>query len=180
MIAPVINMNIFRNRCGRHKGLQHCTEYNMRVAGVLVPILLALTVISGCTANYGNISRQSDSENAVGLLDLADNWRAHDIYYATRHSSRPAAVMFDPKGDGKRLVGKSWYRIQDPVTLAKTIRTIQIWYRTAAVGVIRGPDNRLFGYMYTSPGLNIVVKLLDPDDPDTLYVSTLPRPKSGP
>jgi hypothetical protein len=135
-------------------------------------------VAAGCSSpNYGNIQRQTDADEPVSLKQLTDNWKDHDVFYATRYSSRPAAVMFDPKNDDKRLTGEGWYRIEDPVTLAKTIRIIQIWYSAATVGVVRSPDDRIFGYMYYPPGLNIPIKMVDEN---TLYVSTLPLPKSTP
>ena len=141
-------------------------------------MFMILIAITGCaTAEYGKIHKQTVAENEIKVTDLGDNWQDYDIYYATSNGSRPAAVMFDPKNDDRKLVGDSWRQIDDPVTLAKSIRTIQVWYRYAIVGVIQSPDARVFGYMYYPPQLNIPVKLLDEQ---TLYVSTLPLPKSGP
>lgn len=143
-----------------------------------VSLMLLMAALVGCaTDNYGKVQRQTGSDEAVSLKQLTDNWKDHDVYYATRYSSRPAAVMFDPRNDDKRLTGDGWYRIEDPVTLAKTIRIIQVWYRSAIVGVVRSPDDRIFGYMYYPSGLNIPIKMVDEN---TLYVSTLPLPKSTP
>ena len=150
----------------------------MKILKFLIPILLVLVVSTGCsTPNYGKIQRQTDTENQVKLTDLSDNWQDYDIYYATRDGTRPAAVMFDPKNDDKKLVGDSWREISDPVTLAKSVRVIQIWYRNPRVSVIQSPDERVFGYIYYPSYLNIPVKMIDEQ---TLYVSTPPLPKSAP
>ena len=150
----------------------------MKIINYLVAMLIVWVALAGCsTPNYGKIRKPTDSDEQVTIVQLGDNWQYYDVYYATRYSSRPAAVMFDPKSDDKKLVGKGWYKINDPVTLAKTIRIIQIWYSYAIVGIIKSPDGRVFGYMYYPPELNIPIRMLDER---TLSVSTLPLPESRP
>ena len=149
----------------------------LKSASYIGLILVAFVFFTGCAADYGRIHNQGDSENQITLADLSDHWEDYHIYYAAISGSRPAAVMFDPKSDDKKLVGESWRKIDDPVTLALTIRTIQVWYRYLSVGIIQSPDNRVFGFMYYPPQLDIPVKMLGPK---TLYVSSLPLPKSGP
>jgi hypothetical protein len=140
-------------------------------------VLVAFAVFMGCAADYGTIYTQDDSGNQIALTDLTDKWEDYDIYYATSSGSRPAAVLFDPRSDDKKLVAESWRKIDDPVTLAMSIRTLQIWYGYARVGIIKSPDNRVFGYMYYPPQLNITVRMIGEN---TLYVSTLPLQESGP
>jgi len=144
----------------------------------LIPLILLMAALIGCsTPHYGKIQGQTAPGEALSLEQLTDNWQDYDVYYATRYSSRPAAVMFDPKDDDRKLIGEGWYQIEDPVTLAKTIRIIQVWYNYVIVGVVRSPDERVFGYMYYPPDLNIPIRVVDGQ---TLYVGTLPLPRSAP
>jgi len=109
------------------------------------------------------------------VVELRENLKEYTVYYSNRWNSRPSAIMFDPKNDDKKLVGDSWYKIEDQETLSKTIRKIQQKYNYARVEIIKGPDNQVFGYMYYPHWLYIPVKKVGER---TLYVSTLPPHKS--
>jgi hypothetical protein len=111
------------------------------------------------------------------LAELRENWEEYTIYYSYRWDSRPSAIMFDPKNNGKKLVGDNWYKIEDQEALSETIRIIQEQYDYAKVEIIEGPDNKFFGYMYYPHWLNIPVKMVDER---ILYVSTLPPYQSAP
>ena len=47
------------------------------------------------------------------LTELRENWEEYTIYYSFRSDSRPSAIMFNPKNNGKKLVGDNWYKIED-------------------------------------------------------------------
>ncbi len=143
-----------------------------RLAGI---VILILAFIMGCSGNYGKLSKQTGTEDKMTLAELRENWEEYTIYYSYRWDSRPSAIMFDPKNNDKKLVGDSWYKIEDQEALSETIRTIQQQYDYAKVEIIEGPDNKFFGYMYYPYWLHIPVKIVDER---TLYVSTLPPYKS--
>lgn len=149
-----------------------------RLAGMAI---LMSVFVTGCTENYGRIRIQTDSDNIMTLEALRENWQDYSVYYTHRSGSTSSAaisaVMFDPKNDDKKLVGDSWIRIEDTDTLSEVIRIIQIWYGTARVVIIEGPDTQFFGFMYYSPWLQVPVKKIDER---TLYVSSLPPYKSAP
>ena len=143
-----------------------------KLAGI---VILIFAFIMGCFGTHGKISKQTGTENKMTLAELRENWEEYTIYYSGRWDSRPAAIMFDPKNDDKKLVGNSWYKIEDQETLSETISTIQHWYDSVRVDIIEGPDNQFFGYMYYPHRLYIPIKMVDER---TLYVSTLPPPPS--
>ncbi len=145
-----------------------------RLAGI---VILIFTFIMGCSGTYGKIRKQIDTEDEMTLAELRENWEEYTIYYSYRHDSRPAAIMFDPKNDDKKLVGDSWHKIEDQETLSETISIIQQRYDNAEVEIIEGPDNQVFGYMYYPSYLYVTVKVVDER---TLYVMSLPPPKSTP
>ena len=140
-------------------------------------VILIFAFIMGCSGTNGKIVKQTGTEDKMTLAELRENWEEYTIYYSYRWDSRPSAIMFDPKNNDKKLVGDSWYKIEDQETLSKTIRTIQEQYDYAKVEIIEGPDNKFFGYMYYPYWLDIPVKMVDER---TLYVSTLPPVKSAP
>ena len=138
-------------------------------------MLLSFVFIMGCFGSYGKTSKQTGVEDKMTVVELRENLKEYTIYYSNRWNSRPSAIMFDQKNDDKKLVGDSWYKIEDKETLAKTIRKIQQKYNYARVEIIKGPDNQVFGYMYYPHWLYIPVKKVGEQ---TFYVSTLPPHKS--
>ncbi len=145
-----------------------------RIAGI---VILIVAFIMGCSGTYGKISKQTGTEDKMTLAELRENWEEYTIYYSYRWDSRPSAIMFDPKNNDKKLVGDSWYKIEDQETLSETIIIIQQQYDYAKVEIIEGPDKQVFGYMYYPHWLNIPVKMVDER---TLFVSTLPPYQSAP
>jgi len=138
-------------------------------------MFIAFVSIMGCLGTYGKISKQTGTEDKMTLAELRENWDEYTLYYSGRWDSRPAAIMFDPKNDDKKLLGDRWHKIEDQETLSETISTIQRWYYSDRVYIITGPDNQVFGYMYYPHWLYIPIKMVDER---TLYVSTLPPPTS--
>jgi hypothetical protein len=145
-----------------------------RLTGILI---LIVALVMGCSGTYGKLSKQTGTENKMTLTELRANWEEYTIHYSYRWNSRPAAIMFDPKNNDKKLVGDNWYKIEDQATLSETISIIQQNYDYAKVEIIKGPDNQIFGYIYYPHWLNIPVKMVDKR---TLYVSTLPPHQSAP
>ncbi len=145
-----------------------------RLAGI---VILIFVFIMGCTGGYGNIGKQTDTEDKMTLGELRESWEEYTIYYSYRWDSKPSAIMFDPKNNDKKLVGDSWYKIEDQKTLSETIRIIQEQYDHCHVDIIEGPDNQFFGYIYYPHWLSLPVTVVDER---TLYVSTLPPYKSAP
>ena len=139
----------------------------------LTGIVMILWIIPGCLGNYGKIRMTSGDHNAT-IQDLKDNWENYDILYAGLATDSPSAIMFGPRADGKRLIGKKWM----PVTSRSVVEEIIGWLESyvnfpAVLYEILSPENVFFGYIYTSPTEQIVIKQIDPE---TLELENIPLP----
>ncbi len=148
-----------------------------RLAGI---VFLIFVLIVGCSGPNRNIRKQTDNEDKVTLAKLIEDFDDYDIYYTTRSGRWASAIMFDPKDDGKTLVGDWWVKIDDQEGLSESIRQIRMWYDNyARVLVIEGPENQTFGYIYISPWYIRVVQVKEVDE-RTLYVGNMPGYGSAP
>jgi hypothetical protein len=135
--------------------------------------LIITGLFSGCLSDYGTIRLAPGDPNAT-LQDLKDNWENYDILYAGLATDSPAALMFGPRADGKRLIGKKWM----PVTDASVVDEIVGWLNSyvnfpPTLYEILSPQGVFFGYIYTSPTEQIVIKQIDPE---TLELDNIPLP----
>lgn len=147
---------------------------NLKRALLFASILIFIT---GCTGNYGTISRQNKHAEKITIEGLTENWDDYDIYYGTRDGRWADALMFDPRGDDKKLTGDSWIRIEDKAALSNSIDKINSVYGRLGVHIIKGPDKQIFGYMYYSSDLHIPVKTVGEK---ALYVRKPPNSHSRP
>ena len=131
----------------------------------------------GCSANYGQIKKQTGADDKVTIAELRDNWDDYDIYYGMRSNRGTDAIMFDPKDNFQKLEGDSWVKIEDLETLDEKKEELQSIYSYAKVHIIEGVDNQFFGYMYYGGYFHVSVNIVDEQ---TLYVSSLPVYKSAP
>jgi hypothetical protein len=145
-----------------------------RFTGIFI-IIAALII--GCSANYGQIKKQTGADVKVTIAELRDNWDDYDIYYGMRSNRGTDAIMFDPKDNFKKLEGDSWVKIEDLETLDEKKEELQSIYSYAKVHIIEGVDNQFFGYMYYGGYFHVSVNIVDEQ---TLYVSSLPVYKSAP
>ncbi len=151
-------------------------KYGYPVAVVLIVVFL----ISGCSwlKGYGKIRVQSGPGKKVTVEELALNWHQYDIYYAGYYGKlsikHPSAVMFDPKGDDRCLVGDKWAKVEDKETLSELIDSIQrqkaLYY--PRVWRILGPHDQLHGYLFTALD-QVAIKVVDDN---AMYVYNLPEP----
>jgi len=136
-------------------------------------IFIITGLVSGCLGNYGKIRLASGDHNTT-IQDLKENWENYDILYAGLSTKSPSAIMFGPRADGKRLIGKKWM----PVTGRSVVDEIIEWLNAyvnfpPTLYEILSPDNVFFGYIYTSPTQQIVIKQIDPE---TLELENIPLP----
>ena len=129
--------------------------------------LLSFFFISAC-ASTGIPARH---KSGVTIQDLERDWNEYAAYYSTSSYGRPTAIMFDPKNDQNKLTGDGWTRVEDQGTLSVLISNIQAFARhTSTTWSIMGPDNQLFGYIFT-PSSRIPMKAVDEH---TVYVYRVP------
>jgi hypothetical protein len=80
---------------------------------------------------------------------LQKNWQDYFIYKDGPFGGVPIAVMFDPKNDDKTLPNHRWDKIEDTKSLSDTISWIKTKTEIPHVLRIMGPNDQLFGYVYT-------------------------------
>jgi len=129
--------------------------------------LLAFFLISGC-ASLGIPERR---QTGMTIQDLERAWNEYTVYYSATSGGIPTAIMFAPKNNETRLVGESWTRVEDRGTLSALIFRIKAFSKhTSSTWGIIGPNNRLFGYIFT-PSPRILMKAVDTH---TVYVYRVP------
>ncbi len=139
----------------------------------LTGILMVLWVVPGCLGNYGKI-RMATGDHRATIQDLKDNWENYDILYAGLATDTPSAIMFGPRNDGKRLMGRKWMPVTEQPVVVEIIDWLEAYVDFPPVLYqILSRENVFFGYIYTSPSEQIVVKQIDPE---TLELENIPLP----
>ena len=140
---------------------------------LLAVIFLMAGATSGCLENYGKFRPAPGDPNVI-LQDLRDNWENYDILYAGLATDSPSALMFGPRSDGKRLIGKKWMPVTDGSVVVEIIDWLNSYMNFPPVLYeILSPQDVFFGYIYTSPMEQIVIKQIDPE---TLELENIPLP----
>ena len=136
-------------------------------------VLTVLCMTAGCFGNYGKIRMASGDYNAT-IMELQENWENYDILYAGLSTDSPSAIMFGPRTDGKRLMGKQWVPVTDRAALDEIVGWLNSYVNCPpALYEILSPENVFFGYIYVSPTEQIVIKQIDPE---TLELDNIPLP----
>lgn len=136
-----------------------------------------VSLVSGCAwlKGYGKVRLSTEYGDDMTIQKLQANWNHYNVYYAGMSTSNPAGIMFDPKNDGRELVGDRWVRVEDKETVSDIISWIKTYTRFhPRLHVILGPDNQLYGYVFYAWGHDYVVA--KPIDDKTLYVYDLESP----
>jgi hypothetical protein len=143
----------------------------------LIILILTATLMHGCAwiKGYGKVRLVSKYGDDMSIQKLEENWDDYHVSYAGSSPSIPAAIMFDPKNDGRKLVGDRWTRVEDGKTVSEIIGWIKTYTQFfPSLHVILGPDNQLYGYVfYPRFADNIIGKLIDDR---TIYVYDLESP----
>jgi hypothetical protein len=119
----------------------------------LISVNLALILLLGCAAKggYGKLRIQYGRVDKVTIDQLAEQWRDYDIYYAGVRIPSVSAIVFDPKGDDRKLTYHEWW---EPVKSSEDLHDLIGGLRVAEfipeLWQIRGPDNQIYGYMFTA------------------------------
>ncbi|MFV9645784.1 MAG: hypothetical protein ACNYWU_08190 [Desulfobacterales bacterium] len=132
---------------------------NMAVIGFVLIFLM-----SGC-ANYGKLRLESGRAEKMTIQELQENWDDYSIYYADwRSVGWTGGIIFDPKKDGKTLVGDKWMKVEDKETLSQVVASIEAKNRYPRLYQILGPNDEFYGYMYLGPrrdNVNVFAKVID-------------------
>ena len=128
--------------------------------GLLAAILTPLSFGFAANNRYGKLTVE---RNMPTIEQLSKNWKHYYVYafYLSASQSRPYAIMFDPKNDGKKLkVHESWSRVKEKKQLRWLIAMVTRSESLVGMYVIHGPDKRTYGYMYTSHQ-DVTIRVVD-------------------
>ncbi len=154
---------------------------NFAVKAILVGGLHFLT---GCSVlqSYGRLAAEEKAGDGMTIEALEEYWEDYHVYFSgccgglQPLKEHPSAVMFDPKGDDKHLVGERWLKIESKHRLSELIDRIRKSERFESyyprLYRILGPDGEFYGYMFTS-WIHVVTK---PIEDKTMYVFDLEAP----
>jgi hypothetical protein len=128
--------------------------------GLLTAIL---TTVGFGFATKNRYGRVTVVPNMPTIEQLSKNWKNYYVYvfYLSASQSRPYAIMFDPKDDGRKLtVHKWWSRVKGRKHLTTLIAMLTRSESLVGMWVIHGPDKRTYGYMYTSHN-DVAIRVVD-------------------
>jgi hypothetical protein len=119
---------------------------------LLVPGMVLFILISGCAAKmekFGEVLPQPKGEKQMTIEMLQENWQNYIVYQDGPLGGVPIAIMFDPRNDDKTLATHRWVEIKDKKSLSDVIGWIKTRVEFPHVLRIMGPNDQLFGYVYT-------------------------------
>jgi len=149
-----------------------------------VPSLIAMTVlllIAGCAGQmgYGSHKLASLVGDPMTAETLVTNFKDYDVYYSGVDGRPPYGVLFDVKGDNRKVVSKYWVKVTDEKTLADMIQWMIPFYSyKARLFRITGADKQFYGYVYTAWNF-VVFKQIAPDTLFAYDLKRIDRPLKG-
>jgi hypothetical protein len=145
-----------------------------RFRAVLVAFGLVLAVY-GC-ASYGYARSQMVYGNRIAVQGLVKDWQDYTIYFAGHGRGHPSAILFEPKDDDRVIIADRWWKVENYEILTDLVDYIQrqlpIGFYYPRLLELLGPDNRRYGYVFTSWD-QVVGRMLDDR---TMLIYDLPLP----
>jgi len=143
------------------------------ITNSFVYILLVFLFV-GCSS-YGK-TMMVRKGMPVTLDELTSNSADYNVYYHGINPHLVSGIIFEPKNDDKTLVlGGNWVKVDDSRVIANVVEQIRRndfpGYLPQKYQII-GPDNGMYGYIYTG-WFHLVIRQLDKD---TLSVYGLKGP----
>ncbi len=140
---------------------------NRRWNMILVSLLVMFALVAGGAGSYGNM--KVEDKGGMTVETLVNNSQNYNVYYLG-NPGNPAAVLFDPKSDGKTIkAADRWESVTDQATINKYVKFIGMHRAGANVPrlwKLLGPKDSVYGYVYTA-----AIKLsTNVDDAGTMFV----------
>jgi hypothetical protein len=148
---------------------------NIYLAFIGIILILPISTLA-FFGPYGKLRVQPRGAEKVTIEMLEEGWQDYHVYFAGPWIGRPSAIMFDPKGDDKKLVPHKWWvPVKNEEDLLEVVWGIKVgqvdfW---PIVWRIMGPDDQFYGYMYTA-WHHVLIKVVDNK---TLWVDDIPLPR---
>jgi hypothetical protein len=140
--------------------------------------VLLLGLITACVGmgGYGRLYAPWPSAASPRVEDLVAQWEDYDVYYAHYSDASvgtATAVLFHPKKDNRRLVADKWVTVTEKGVLVRLIEWLKADLQfPPTLYEVRGPDDQVYGYMFTAVS-HVVIKKLDDQ---TLWIDDIPLP----
>jgi hypothetical protein len=120
------------------------------------PYLVLVTILVfafGCATSGGapRFETVPHGQRAATLDELKKDWMNYSISYGGGSVVLASALIFDPKDDGRRLIGEGYVTVEDVETLERVIGTIQSYVTfTPTLYSIYGAEGEFFGFVFTA------------------------------
>jgi len=142
-----------------------------RIFLYLITVFL-VTSFLGC-AESGDRARLADPRSDMTIDYLQKHWKDYNVSYAGVDADRVNAILFDPKGDGRKLtLQQFWVSVKDEKQLSDLIGSINIFRNEGPdLFSVVGPGGQVFGYLYmlpSEPDMKVV-------DANTLWIGDLSK-----
>ena len=149
-------------------------------------VFLMLTVflcIVGCSARYGEVKTQSESDARGTEKELLNNWSDYNVYISRstlverlKGPHEAGAIVFDPKNDDRTiLLGIKWDTVKDQKAWAEIVKantTSEGHFDISAFGStdlgystrireIWGHDKQLYGFIISRDRSEVTVSKVD-------------------
>ncbi len=127
----------------------------------IMVLFLAVLLIVGCGV-YGKLGTSVKQGTGPGIEDLlAERWNDFEVTVVNSGLGRPVALLFDPKGDDRILVGDQGGRLEESAEAVSARKLLELrdGGQSRLVTVL-GPDGAFYGYAYTSQR-HLILKLID-------------------
>ena len=137
---------------------------NRNKAAPAVIAMAVLLVLAGCAGKmgYGSTRLASMEGDTMTVETLVKNWKDYDVYYSGVDPRPPYGVLFDVKGDNRKIVSKYWIKVDDEKAISDMIQWMIPFYGyKSKLFRIRGADNQFYGYIFT-PWTFVVLKQIEP------------------
>jgi len=125
----------------------------LRVIRIYLPVFFFLFFTFACATPAGapKFEPLSYRDTATTLDNLKENWTSYAISYGGGSAGLASAVIFDPKDDNRKLIGKGYRDVKDKETLDRVISTIESYIAfNPTLYKIYGPDQAFFGFVFTA------------------------------
>lgn len=120
--------------------------------------LAGLLLLSAC-AGIARLTPAPGEDQEAALQGLVDRWQDYRIFATVWRGDQVKAIIFDPKADDRKILAERWVQVQSKEELSRLMRQIRSG-QTPRLFDILGPQERLFGHIYT-PIAGIQAQILD-------------------
>lgn len=145
---------------------------SLYIAIAIVPFIIGTL---GCAPlnHYGRLSTGPWGGHSMTIEKLYENWGNYYVYYSGVNKGLLGGIMFDPRDDGRKLVGHEWWtKVRDRELLSELLIWISFHPYQTRLYKILGPDNELYGYLYSMRSDVLIKKI----DDKTLWIDELVLP----